>query len=96
MTHYIINALASQDLTEIADYFFMVNIEAGEKFFREFNRKCQQIVNFPYSGKSYAYIYPELRGLLLENYVIFYRILEDSIEILRVVNARRNLPDIFK
>ncbi|EAZ91458.1 hypothetical protein CY0110_05792 [Crocosphaera chwakensis CCY0110] len=35
MSCYVINVLATQDLNQIADY----NVEAGEKFFREFNQK---------------------------------------------------------
>ncbi|ASC73701.1 hypothetical protein XM38_046730 [Halomicronema hongdechloris C2206] len=52
MSRYVINVLASQDLNEIADYFAGNNIEAGERFFQAFNRKCQQLVAFPNSGKS--------------------------------------------
>ncbi len=51
---------------------------------------------FPNSGKSYAKIRPDLRGLSLEGYVIFYRILDDGIEILRVVSGRRDFPAIFE
>ncbi|MBP0018671.1 MAG: type II toxin-antitoxin system RelE/ParE family toxin [Cyanobacteria bacterium SBLK] len=93
---YLINILASRDLNEIAEYFAENNLEAGERFFREFNRKCQQLVNFPHSGKSYGTIRPDLRGLPLQGYVIFYRVLEDGVEILRVVSGRRNFPDLFK
>ena len=96
MSRYLINILASRDLTEIADYFTTTNLEAGERFFREFNHKCQQLVAFPNSGKSYAQIRADLRGLSLENYIIFYRILDDGIEILRVVSGRRNLPSLFE
>ncbi|NEQ64169.1 MAG: type II toxin-antitoxin system RelE/ParE family toxin [Symploca sp. SIO2D2] len=39
---------------------------------------------------------PNLRGLPLDGYIIFYRILDDGIEILRVVSGRRNLPSLFK
>jgi toxin ParE1/3/4 len=53
MSRYVINILASQDLNEIADYFAANSLEAGDRFFRSFNRKCQQLVNFPNSGKSY-------------------------------------------
>lgn len=70
-------------------------MEAGEQFFREFNRKSQQLVTFPNSGKSYAEIHSDLRGLPLEGYIIFYRLLDDGIEILRVVSGRRNLPSVF-
>ncbi|MFM7407718.1 MAG: type II toxin-antitoxin system RelE/ParE family toxin [Cuspidothrix sp.] len=66
MKNYVINILASYDLNEIAEYFAQNNIEAGEKFFREFNRKCKQLVSFPNSGKNYSEINPDLRGLPLE------------------------------
>ena len=96
MNRYVINVLASRDLNEIADYFAENNHEAGEHFFRAFNSKCQQLVSFLNSGKSYAVIRPGLRGLSLEGYVIFYRILDDGIEILRVVSGRRNFPSLFE
>ena len=96
MSRYVINVLASQDLNEIADYFAENSIEAGERFFQAFNRKCQQLVAFQNSGKSYESIRPGLRGLSFERYIIFYRILEDGIEILRVVSGRRNFPSLFE
>ena len=95
MSLYVINILASRDLTEIADYFAETNVEVGERFFKEFNSKCQQLVSFPSSGKSYGAIRPDLRGLSIEGYIIFYRILDDGIEILRVVSGRRNLPSCW-
>ncbi|MEL7037251.1 MAG: type II toxin-antitoxin system RelE/ParE family toxin [Cyanobacteria bacterium J06592_8] len=96
MARYLINVLASQDLNDIADYFAQNNIRAGEKFFQDFNRKCRQFVLFPSSGKNYEDIYPNLRGVPLAGYIIFYRIIDDDIEILRVISGRRNLPSIFQ
>lgn len=96
MSRYIINVLASQDLNDIADYFAENSLEAGDRFFRAFNQKCQQLVAFPNSGKSYATIRPDLRGLSLEGYIIFYRILADGIEILRVVSGRHDLSTFFE
>ncbi|MGV0024646.1 type II toxin-antitoxin system RelE/ParE family toxin [Phormidesmis priestleyi] len=96
MSRYVINILASQDLNEIADHFARNSLEAGDRFFRAFNQNCQQLVAFPNSGKSYASIRPDLRGLSTEGYVIFYRILDDGIEILRVVSGRRDLPSLFR
>ena len=96
MSRYLLNVLASRDLSEIADYFESINLEAGERFFLEFDRKCKQLIAFPNSGKSYSKIKADLRGLSFEGYIIFYRILEDGVEILRVLNARRNFPDFFQ
>jgi toxin ParE1/3/4 len=96
MSRYLINVVASRDLNEIADYFANNNLEAGEEFFQAFNRKCQQLVAFPNSGKSYANIRADLRGLSVAGYIVFYRLLDDGIEILRVVSGRRNLQDLFR
>jgi toxin ParE1/3/4 len=52
MKRYIINVLASQDLNQIADYFAKNNLEAGEQFFLDFNRKCQQLIAFPIAAKA--------------------------------------------
>jgi toxin ParE1/3/4 len=95
MSRYLINVLASRDLDDIAEYFVETNVEAGERFFQKFNQKGQQLVIFPSSGKSYAEIRTDLRGVSLDGYIIFYRILENGIEILRVVSGRRNLPALF-
>lgn len=96
MSRYVINVLASKDLNDIADYFAENNLEAGERFFHEFNRKCGQLVAFPSSGKRYEHIRSGLRGLSLKGYVVFYRLLDDGIEILRVIHGRRDFPDAFE
>jgi toxin ParE1/3/4 len=96
MSRYQINALAVQDLDEISDQFAKTNIEAGEQFFQNFQRKCRMLVTFTKSGKSYDVIRPGLRGLPIDGYIIFYRILEDGVEILRVLSGRRDLPSLFE
>jgi toxin ParE1/3/4 len=96
MSRYVINVLATKDLDEIADYFAENSIEAGERFFKSFSHKCQQLVAFPNSGKNYGAIRPGLRGLSLEGYIIFNRLLEDGVEILRVLSGRRDFSPLFK
>ncbi|MEH2456735.1 type II toxin-antitoxin system RelE/ParE family toxin [Nostoc sp.] len=96
MSNYIISPSASRDLNEIADYFLTRNLEVGEKLFREFNKKCQSLANFPKMGRSYAHIRASMRGLPLDGYVIFYQVLDDRIEILRVVSGNRDLESLFE
>lgn len=95
MSNYIISPSASRDLNQIADYFLTKNLEAGEKLFQEFNKKCQNLANFPSMGRSYAHIKPSLRGLPLDRYVILYQVLDDGVEILRVVSGYRDLESLF-
>jgi len=44
---YCIAVSASKDLNEISEYFMSRNLEAGERSITEFNRKCQNLVQFP-------------------------------------------------
>ncbi len=95
MSQYRISPSATRDLNKISDYFFDKNISAGEQFFRNFNRKCKSLTQFPYLGKSYEQLLPHLRGILLDGYIVFYRINEETVEILRIVHGRQNLEDLF-
>lgn len=93
MSNLIISPSASRDLNP--DYFLEVNLVAGEKIFQEFNQKCQKLVRFPNMGRSYAQIRDDLRDLPLDGYIILYNIIDDGVEILRVVNGRQDLESLF-
>jgi toxin ParE1/3/4 len=96
VTIYIISPEASRDLVEIIDYFANRNIiDAGERFVDEFEKKCKYIANLPNMGRSYSNIKPDLRGVPLEGYVILYRVINDGIEIVRVVSGYRDLESLF-
>lgn len=95
MSRFSIAPSASQDLDRVAEYFLERNIDTGEKLFREFNQKCLNLVNFPYMGRSYDRIRPNLRGIPLDGYIIFYQVVDEGIEILRVVNGRQDLEALF-
>jgi toxin ParE1/3/4 len=95
MSRYIISPSAIHDLNEISDYFLTRNLAAGEKLFQEFNHKCQNLAKFPQIGRSYAHIKPSLRGLPLDGYVILYRVIDNGVEILRVVNGRQDLESLL-
>jgi toxin ParE1/3/4 len=99
MNRYVIADEAIQDLQDISDYFLRNNLEAGEQFLQAFNARCFQLVRFPRLGRSYAQIRPDLLGLSLRGFIILYKVNnndeEIGIEILRVVNGRRDLENIF-
>ncbi len=95
MSKYIISQAASQDLDDICDYFASRSIEAGERFVTAFNQKCKNLVKFPHIGRSYDLVSPGLRGISLDGYIIFYQLISDSIEIVRVVSGYRDLPSLL-
>jgi toxin ParE1/3/4 len=95
VSEYIISQPAIRDLESISSYFADVNVETGERFLLGFSKRCQQIASFPGSGRSYDDLQVGLRGLPLEGYVILYRMMNDGIEIVRVVNGRQDLHSLF-
>lgn len=95
MTQYIISPEAIEDMKAIVDYLATRNIAAGEKFLEQFEKKCRYLVQFPKIGRTYQDIRPYLRGLPLDGYIIFYRLRENSTEIMRVVKGDRDLEALF-
>jgi len=92
---YCIAVSASKDLNEISEYFMNRNVEAGERLITEFNRKCQNLVQFPNIGRSYDHISPGLRGMPLQGYIIIYEVTDDTVTILHVVNGRQDLETLL-
>ncbi|MEM1167732.1 MAG: type II toxin-antitoxin system RelE/ParE family toxin [Cyanobacteria bacterium P01_H01_bin.35] len=74
-------------MDEIFDYFASQNVEAGERFVIAFENKCEKLLQFPSMGRSYQDIEPSLRGIPLDNYIILYRLIENGVEIVRVVSG---------
>jgi toxin ParE1/3/4 len=95
MSRSTISQTASKDLTEIIDYFATLNIEAGERFIKEFEKKCKNIINFPNMGRSYEDINPSLRGIPVDGHIIFYKLIDEEITIVRVVSGKRDLKSLF-
>ena len=92
---YVLAKEATQDLDEILDYFLSRNIDAGERFIQEFNKKCKYLTQFPNIGRSYANLDPTLRGIPVDGYILFYRVFEDNIVIVRVISGYRDLKSVF-
>ena len=96
MSQYIISPEAIRDLDAITDYFATHNIDAGEQFLDEFAKKCRYLTQFPLIGRSYREIRSYLRGIPIQNYIVFYRIINDGIEIMRIIRGNRDLEAIFE
>ncbi|WP_404788122.1 type II toxin-antitoxin system RelE/ParE family toxin [Altericista sp. CCNU0014] len=91
----IIAPTASKDLAKILDYFLAKNVEAGDKFAIKFEQKCRYLAMFPMMGRSYPELGSSLRGIPLDDYVIFYAVTDLCIEIVRVVSGYQDLRSLF-
>ena len=69
--------------------------EAADAHLRDINRAAQNLIDFPNSGVKRDPIAPNVRSVVAYPTVIFRRAGNRSIEIVRVVDGRRNLAAFF-
>ncbi|MDF5719466.1 MAG: type II toxin-antitoxin system RelE/ParE family toxin [Rhizonema sp. PD37] len=89
MSRSTISQTASRDLAKIIDDFSNLNIEAGERFIKEFEQKCKNLVDFPKMGRSYEEVAPFLCGIPVDGHIILYKVINDEITIVLVVSGKR-------
>jgi toxin ParE1/3/4 len=87
---------AEQDLDEIWFYIALDNVEAADSLLESFDRSCQVLAIEPQGGRLRPELAPELRSFPVGRYVVFYRALDDGIEIVRILHSARDIASIFQ
>ena len=57
--------------------------------------KVENEIALPQIGRRRDELYPGLRSVPLEDYLIFYRLVPEGIEVMRVVGGYRDLEALF-
>jgi toxin ParE1/3/4 len=86
---------ARQDLIEIWCHIGRDDPAAADRQLDRIDARCALLAKHPQLGPERADIRPGLRYLVVERYVILYRMVEGGVEIVRVVHGARNLPNLF-
>lgn len=86
---------AKHDLAEIYLYITEDNIAAADKHRDQLIERCLSLSSQPRIGTMRDDIRPGLRSITEGNYVIFYRILnETDLPIMRVVHGKRDFSKL--
>lgn len=87
---------ARDDLRAIGDYIAEDNPARAVTFVQELLSRCSQLADRP---SLYPYItpgrHPGVRRCLHGPYMIFYRVLGDSIVVIRIVHGRRDYAKLL-
>jgi toxin ParE1/3/4 len=62
---------------------------------RRIAAKLERLARFPDLGSPKPEIAPTARMLVEGSYVILHEVVDDTVEIVRVVHGVRDLPDLF-
>ncbi len=86
---------ARSDLDEIWFYIAQDNADAADNFIRAIVSRFPKLAAMPQMGRAREELSPHLRSFPIGRYVIFYRPMENGVEIARVLHGARDLPPLF-
>ncbi len=88
---------ALTDLEEIDAYIAARDGEGRATAFRMYiDRTAENLAFMPGIGRRHAYLDEGTLAFPAPPWVIYYARREDGIEVLRVIDGRRDLPSVFK
>lgn len=93
----ITSKAAKSDLLDIWLYIAAENPEAADRQISRIEIAVDRLREFPRLGPARHDVGPDVRALVVYNYLILYRVQEikKQIELLRVLDGRRDLSTIF-
>jgi toxin ParE1/3/4 len=86
---------ARQDLLEIWLYIAANNSEAvGDRVYDHIADSCRRLVEYPELGPSRPEIAEDARSLLVERWLVLYRLSGTDLQIVRIIDGARDLKRI--
>jgi toxin ParE1/3/4 len=87
---------ALDDREKIWDYYIRIaGPNTAEKILREIGVVIALIEDHPFAGRARDEVRPGLRSFATSPYVIFYRVVDDAPEIVRVLDGRQDIEEKF-
>ncbi len=91
---YEITQKARNDLIGIWEYTYENwSHQQADKYYEILIEKIEEITSRPHIGKNYERIKVGLRGVKVKSHIVFYRIENDTVEIIRVLHKRMDLEN---
>ncbi len=95
MSSFLLTLQAKKDLEEIHDFISQDNPTIALSFINSIQEKLQIVASSPEIGRKREELGFELRSFPIRNYIIFYRIKNSNIEIIRILHAARDVESNF-
>jgi toxin ParE1/3/4 len=69
--------------------------DVADEQLRSLDRACEALARWPYSGRARDELFRGVRSIAVEAHVVFYRVGNSAIEIIRVLHGRRDVDAIL-
>ena len=92
--------IAEGDILDAVEYiaYKLDNPSAAEMLLDELDKTVERIARFPYSSELYRTDRPmrkEIRMVSVKNYVLYYTVTDETVEIQRLIHGRRDRSHLF-
>jgi toxin ParE1/3/4 len=91
MPNIVKRPLAEKDLNDIWDYIAEDNLDQANEFLRSLNRKIVLLAETPMMGRARDELALALRSFPVGRYIIFYRPIQDGVEVVRVLHGAQDI-----
>ena len=96
MSQLRISPRANSDLIEIWSYIADDSIANADAFIDKLCETIQLLAQKPGSGRQREELAPGIQSFPFGRYIIFYRVVTSTIEIVRVLHGARDIENIFE
>lgn len=92
---------AQAEIDDHAEFIALDSPDAGRRFLAAIERTFEALLNLPHLGAAWVSRDPRLRGVRrhpvkdFRNHLVFYRPIEEGIEILHVFHGAQNIPRLL-
>ncbi|MEE3719555.1 type II toxin-antitoxin system RelE/ParE family toxin [Tumidithrix elongata RA019] len=93
MNRFKISRQASRDLEDIWVYLSQHDGLAADRLLAKILNKFPMLAQFPEMGTIRAELSKELRSFPVKPYIIFYKRMEDCVEIVRILHQSRDIEN---
>ncbi len=92
---YTLTPTALRDLLGIWTFIGEEDLRAADRLVEQVHEKLRLLAENPGTGRSRDELARGLRSFPCGPYIIFYRIIENGVEVMRVIHGARDLPRLF-
>ena len=87
---------ARADLDDVWDYVSPAGKKVADRFVTKIRKQCRMLARFPGIGRARDELAVGLRSFPLSPFVIFFRLVDKRVEIVRVLHGARDFEALWK
>ncbi len=83
---------AQSDIRQVSEYYErLAGPRTAENVLRDIVEAIDLLEAHPYGGRARREIRPNLRSFPVDRFVVFYQVVEETVQIVRILDGRRDI-----